>query len=576
MACAITITSVTGDTPLTTVHVVGTATVGECKFVEVSLQCASNTVATLVVPVDALGNWTADFTAVGNLECACNKPFVARARCVDSADCAPAATKGPLPCETPGCPTAVVTVTDLGCVAPPNGLRTIQLGAVISGISPIVTQWDFGDATLGPANATLAYSVTHDYSPPGPFTATLNVILPTGCPPAAIVTVGPLDRCPTNCPDATIAVNVVGCAGAGGAVAVATFALTLVPPTSGCTFHWNFGDGNTAVTAVPSAAHTYTTPGSFAVSVAVVCGATCVSSAGVTAVVPSCCPVILSVSGSVSGCVDSNHTATVTWVATTDPPGSPGSFFWSYNDGVTATTAAPTHTRTYNTTGTKSVNVTYTSPVPICPPTSASAAVSVPRCGGGGGGGSTACGVSAIIIAILSALVLGAVIIGAVATLCLAFPLPGWYWSVVVGFAIAIAVLIGLTYLLCAIGWCPCLTKCDWLKIAWIAAVAAAVIALYFGGCCAGWWWAVIIGLFASAALALKAWRDNCDPSTCEVVLTLVVALVTVAGTLFGFIATLGPLTAVLTACAWLWVKIAAAALAGLLAAWAAANCTGP
>jgi hypothetical protein len=100
--------------------------------------------------------------------------------------------------------------------------------------------------------------------------------------------------------------------------------------------------------------------------------------------------------------------------------------------------------------------------------------------------------------------------------------------------------------------------------------------ALYFGGCCGLWWWAIILGLFASAGLALKSWRDNCQPSTFEIVLTLVVALATVAGTLFGFIQTLGPLTAALTGCAWLWVKVAAGAFAGVLAAWAAANCSGP
>jgi hypothetical protein len=574
VACTITITSVVGDSPLTTVHVAGTVTVGGCASVSVTLECTPGTGSTVVVPVDALGNWAADFTSLAGLGCACSKPFVVHAKCTD-ADCTPAVTKGPLPCPPPGCPTAMVTVTDLGCVAPPNGLRTIRLDAVISGMGSIVTEWDFGDGTSATASPLLVYSVTHAYATPGPFTATLNVILPTGCPPAAVVTVGPLDRCPTNCPDATVAVNVVGCAGAGGAVAVATFAVTLVPPTSGCTFHWNFGDGGTAVTTVPSAAHTYATPGTYAVSVAVVCGATCVTSAGVTTVVPSCCPTILSVSGTVSGCVDSDSTATVTWVATTDPPASPGTFFWDYSDGVTATTTAPTHTRVYNSTGTKAVDVAYTSPIPICPPTSASGAVSVPACGDGGGG-STACGVSTIIIAILTALVLGAVIIGAVATFCLGLPLPGWYWGLVAGFAIAIGVIIGLTYLLCAIGWCPCLNRCDWLKIAWIAAVAAAVIALYFGGCCGGWWWAIIVGLFASAGVALKAWRDNCHPSTCEVVLTLVVALATVAGMLFGFIQTLGPLTAVLTACAWLWVKVATAALAGVLAAWAAANCSGP
>jgi len=72
----------------------------------------------------------------------------------------------------------------------------------------------------------------------------------------------------------------------------------------------------------------------------------------------------------------------------------------------------------------------------------------------------------------------------------------------------------------------------------------------------------------------LNEWRNECSPTTCAIVLSTVVSLATVAGTLFGFIATLGPLAAALTACAWLWVKVGAAALAGILAAWAAANCT--
>jgi hypothetical protein len=572
MACIITITSVTGvGSPLASVHVTGTATPGGCGTVKVTLQCSGAATATLAVPVDAGGNWTADFTSLANLQCSCGKLYTVFAECSDAAGCKTSQVRGELPCPQPGCPTAVVTVTPLGCNA--DGTRNVQLATVITGTGTIVTQWDFGNGSLGAASALLSYSSSTTYIPPGPYTATLNVIVPTGCPPAAIVTVGPLDPCPTACPTVSLGVNVVGCAGGGGATATATFIATLSPPLAGCTYHWNFGDGATTTTSVPTVTHNYATSGTFAASVAVVCGPICVTPMGITVTVNPCCPILDTVTPTLTGCVRASpaSVATVTWVAATIPPGSAGTFLWQYSDGMTATTVAPSHTRTYDTTGTQSVTVTYTPSVPGCPQTSVSNSVVVPACSDDG---STACGVSAILIAALAALVLGAVLIGAVATFCLGLPLPGWYWTAVAAAAATIALVILITYILCWLGWCPCLTKCDWLKIAWIVALAAAVIALYFGGCCGSWWWAVILGLFASAAAALVAWRKQCSPTTCQIVLATVVALVTVAGTLFGFIALLGPLSAALTACAWVWVKVGAAALAGLLAAWAAANCT--
>jgi hypothetical protein len=177
VACAITITSVAGvGSPPTSVHVAGTVTPGACASVSVTLQCNAPATATLVVPVDPLGNWSADFTALGSLSCICGKEYVVRAECSGASECTPAVAKGPLDCRSSGCPTAAVSATQLGCT--PDGRRTVRLDATISGVPTIVTQWDFGDGSLGTANASLAYSVQHDYVTPGPYTATLNVVLP--------------------------------------------------------------------------------------------------------------------------------------------------------------------------------------------------------------------------------------------------------------------------------------------------------------------------------------------------------------------------------------------------------------
>ena len=81
-------------------------------------------------------------------------------------------------------------------------------------------------------------------------------------------------RCqrPAPCPKiGTFTVAVDGCAGSGS-TATAVFTVTLVPPTSGCTYTWNFGDGSPAVvTTVPTVTHVYTMAATFTASVIVNC-----------------------------------------------------------------------------------------------------------------------------------------------------------------------------------------------------------------------------------------------------------------------------------------------------------------
>jgi hypothetical protein len=564
MACAITITSVVGiGTPPTSIVVQGTAT--DCPSVRVTLQCSSAATATLVVPVDVFGNWVATFTSLGNLGCVCTKPYSVQAECDVTTDCTAATSSGPLQCQPgTGCPIASVTVTELECTT--DGLRTVQLDAAITTSQLTVTQWDFGDNTFGPASSLLNYAVTHDYATPGPYTATLIVIIPPDCPPAAIVGVGPLQECDQECSEAELNVVVEGCAGPGGQSALAAFTVTLMPPTTGCTFLWDFGDGNTLTTLVPGTTHIYTTPGDFAVSVAVVCGA-CVTPVGVTAQVPACCPVLDTLTASVDGCVNEEGEGnySVTWVATTDPAGLPGSFQWSYADGVSAATTAPTHSRTHQMAQPPGVTVSYTPEMQGCAPTTLSASTTVPQCTDDSG-----CFDYSIVIAIAGALLLALGMVAIVIQACLGLPIPGLLLGLIIGFAVVIAV----TYIICALSSCPCPTACQTLRNAWIAALAAAVVALYFTGCCPGWWWLVVLGLWGGAGTALLLWVRTCSPSECEILSSVGVALTSGAGTLWTIIDALGPLEQIIEACAWNWVRWAAAGAAIIFAGWAWRECT--
>jgi hypothetical protein len=286
MTCKVTIISVTASgPPLSAVHVSGTATVPDCTSVRVVLECGGSPGPKLIVPVDASGNWIADFTDFTGTPCACDRSYVVTAFCDTSPDCEKAVAKGEFECRAQ-CPTAIVNVTVGDCT--PDGFRNVTLTATITpGTDPvIVTQWEVQPGIFAGASASLSYSVTHPYPPGQTFTAMLHVVLPAGCQNLATVLVGPLADCP--CPNIDLSlVSITGCAG-NGSSATATFTATLTPPGVNCgPFHWTFGDNTTAVTATPTTTHAYGTPGNLSASVAIACGA-CLMTDGVVVDVPQC------------------------------------------------------------------------------------------------------------------------------------------------------------------------------------------------------------------------------------------------------------------------------------------------
>ena len=562
MTCAITITDVLGlGSPPSSVQVSGTAT--DCAAVLVTVQC-SGAASSAVAPVAPDGTWTVTVTHIPG--CVCGRKVTVNATCESDPSCT-TYFAGNLECAG-RCPTISTDVQVGECN--PDGSRQVSLTATITpatGGGDVVAQWDFGDGSLGAAWSVLEDSGptsntdTHPYSPPGPYVATVRIVLPEDCP-SVTVAIPTLAPCPTHCPEVVdLTPSVSGCAG-GGASATVAFSGTLSPPTPGCSFQWDFGDGSPeAVTVTPEATHAYAEPGTYAVGVAVVCG-DCLSMSTVTVEIPPCCPVLTDVSAPPpEDCADpvTGRTSTATFTAATDPPGSAGTYTWTFDDGSPPqTTNVPTIDHTYTTAGDKTVQVTFTPSMPGCEPSGPkTATIHVPSCGQppsdeGEGWGCKGLRWAGVILLILATI---ALYIG----LCIPGAGSEWLWAAV-SLAVAGAVLLVLWAF-----FCP--KPCGWaLLLAWQVALGAGIGALYFAKCCP-WLWAVGGGLIAAGLAGLIAWWIKCHRTLCQVLVELAIVLSVVILPVLGWIASIPFLTPCLTPAVDATVaSVTAAVTAGLAA----------
>ncbi len=213
-----------------------------------------------------------------------------------------------------------------GCV-PLN----VQFTDLSSAGTSTITQWlwDFGDGTTGTAQ-----NPAHTYSAAGNYNVTLRVTTAAGCPRTLTK---------NNYVQASngVVANFTNTTPTGCSLPV-TIIFTNTSTGSGTlSYAWNFGDGGTSTAQHPT--HTYTTSGSFTVTLVVT------SSTGCSRTVVRNNAVVInfltaSFNAPASACVN----LPVNFNNTTSP--APTTVFWTFGDGTNSTDLSPV--KTYTTPGT--------------------------------------------------------------------------------------------------------------------------------------------------------------------------------------------------------------------------------
>lgn len=231
-----------------------------------------------------------------------------------------------------GKPVVNFNASDLsGCFPLPvqfTDLSTAGSGTIVSWI------WDFGDGTI----STLQHP-SHTYTATGSFTVSLQVTNSDGCittfsKPQYIqtsngVTAGFTNNTPGSC------------------AAPVTFNFTNTSTGPGAlTYTWDFGDGTGSNSTNP--VHTYSTPGSYTVTLITVSPQGCSDTIRKANHI-SVGSVVSQFSSPQTACVGKSFSIT----NTTTP--SPGSVLWRFGDGTTSTKINPV--KTYTSAGTFTIKL---------------------------------------------------------------------------------------------------------------------------------------------------------------------------------------------------------------------------
>jgi PKD repeat protein len=140
-----------------------------------------------------------------------------------------------------------------------EGISITFVGSINAGTGPYTEFWNFGDGTT--ASGTLTPS--HTYEESGSYKVSLCVTDGTGAVATQTVTVAVASVVPT--------VTIAGPA-SGDVNQPLTFVASALDPSAvdrfaGFTYQWNFGDGTSITSDDPAPDHTFTTPGTYTVSV---------------------------------------------------------------------------------------------------------------------------------------------------------------------------------------------------------------------------------------------------------------------------------------------------------------------
>jgi len=221
----------------------------------------------------------------------------------------------------------------------PETSSPVTFTANLSGGSPLAFNWSFGDGSFSMTNPA-----SHTYSTSGTFTVTLNAtdsdgvnasssqIIIVAAAPALVVTF-------TNSPASPEAEQAV------------TFTATETGGVGNVSLSWDFGD-NSSSTENPTT-HTYTTSGSFLVSV------TASDAYGVSTTSTRTVNVVASLGASLTFSLSSPHAGdNIIFVASATGGVRPYNYSWSFGDSTTGSGSPVSHT--YQSDGSYIVTLTLT------------------------------------------------------------------------------------------------------------------------------------------------------------------------------------------------------------------------
>ncbi|MDQ2678963.1 MAG: PKD domain-containing protein, partial [Actinomycetota bacterium] len=211
----------------------------------------------------------------------------------------------------------------------------------------VSTSWTFGDG-----NGSSAANPTYTYGTPGTYTATLTVADAEGATSSATISIE-VDEIPNEAPTAVAAATPttqrvglpVVFSSAGSADTDGTIA----------SYHWDFGDGQSANTANPT--HAYALPGVRTATLTVTdnAGGTATASVEIT-VTPNAAPTAAASGTPTTG--TEPLLVTFSSAGSNDTDGTIVSYAWDFGDGGSSSSANPS--RTYTAPGTYTAQLTVT------------------------------------------------------------------------------------------------------------------------------------------------------------------------------------------------------------------------
>src|SRR6185437_6188505 len=145
---------------------------------------------------------------------------------------------------------------------------TLTYGSTVSSGSIVNWQWNYGDGTP-PVNATTGATQTHAYNPPGNYTVTLTDSTNGGCKATYTAVVNANGGGPSPAFSSNSPATAPQCFAGNNVLFTNTSTAPAGVTITG--YQWDFGDGSTGTSTVgtPNTSHSYTSCGTFVVTLTV-------------------------------------------------------------------------------------------------------------------------------------------------------------------------------------------------------------------------------------------------------------------------------------------------------------------